>query len=126
MPEPVVIFLERDAFEPAWLAASLALSAQAAGDAVTVVLSFGALTAWADSRLGTDDSAARRRGEALGAADPMRLLTEARALGAKLVACETVVKLSGLDPDRARSRLDEVTGLQRIWKLTEGARLLTF
>lgn len=126
MPGSVVIFLERDAYEPAWLAASLALSAQAAGDAVTVVLSFGALTAWADGRLGSDDSAARRRGDALGAADPMRLLTEARALGAKLLACETIVKLSGLDPDRARTRLDEVTGLQAVWKRTEGARVLTF
>jgi peroxiredoxin family protein len=126
MPGPVVIFLQHSAYQPAWLAASLALSAQVAGDAVTLVLSFEALTAWVERSLGADDSAAQRRGVELGAADPMRLIDEARALGARLVACETVVRLSGLAPEAARARLDQVLGLQSIWKLTEGARVLSF
>jgi peroxiredoxin family protein len=126
MASPVVIFLQRDAYESAWLATSLALTAQAAGDPVTVVLSFGALKAWAEDRLGADGSATRRRGDELRAADPTRLLSEARGLGAKLVACETVVKLTGLPQEAARAHLDQVLGLQSIWKLTEGARVLTF
>jgi peroxiredoxin family protein len=126
MPGPVVIFLQHSDYESAWLATSLALSAQVAGDAVTVVLSFDALTAWLESRLGAEDSPAQRRGTEVGAADPQRMLTEARALGAKLVACETVVKLSGHSPDSARTRLDEVLGLQLIWKRTENARVLNY
>jgi peroxiredoxin family protein len=126
MAGPVVIFLQHGGYEPSWLATSLALSAQVAGDSVTVVLSFEALVAWVENRLGADDSAAKRRGDAAGAADPNRLLTEARSLGAKLVACETVVKLSGLSHDTAKGRLDEVLGLQTIWKRTENARVLAF
>lgn len=126
MAGPVVIFLQRDGYEAAWLAGSIALSAQAAGDAVTVVLSFGPLSAWAQGVLGMDGSAAQRRGEEHNAASPMRLLEEARALGARLVACETVVKLTGLTAERARERVDEVLGLQSIWKLTPGARVLSF
>jgi peroxiredoxin family protein len=126
MPDPVVIFLQRDGYEPAWLAGSLALTAQAAGDAVTLVLSFEPLAAWSEARLGARNSPARQRADAANAADPMRLVTEARALGAKLVACETVVKLSGLTPESARACLDEVLGLQSIWKLTAGARVLSF
>ena len=96
MAGSVVIFLQRNTYESAWLAGSLALTAQAAGEAVTLVLSFEALTAWTEGRLGADDSAAKRRGDHAGAADPNRLVTEARGLGAQLVACETVLKLTGL------------------------------
>ncbi len=66
------------------------------------------------------------RGEGLGLPIPRKMLEEARSLGARLVACDTTVKLCGLDPDELTgATLDEVLGLATIWRLTDGARTLS-
>jgi peroxiredoxin family protein len=56
---------------------------------------------------------------------PARMLEEARAMGARLVACDTTVRLCGYTPEVLSGKLDEVMGLAALWRLTEGARLLT-
>ena len=54
------------------------------------------------------------------------MLTEARKLGARVIACDTTVKLCGLAPEEVTGILDEVKGLASIWRLTDTARVLTF
>jgi peroxiredoxin family protein len=52
------------------------------------------------------------------------MLEEARALGAKLVACDTTVRICGFVPQELEGTLDDVMGLASLWRLTEGARTL--
>ena len=70
------------------------------------------------------DEAARAEG--LNVPRPLKMLEEARSLGAKLIACETTVRLCGLTSEGVEEKLDEVMGLVSIWRLTEGARVLSF
>jgi peroxiredoxin family protein len=127
----VVFFISHAGYEVAWQAASLGITAAAMGDEVVFVFAFEALRALAQGTFGkalTDrERAELTRGEGLGAPLPARMLADARAMGAKVVACDTTVKLCGLVPAEleAKKILDEVLGLPQIWKLTEGARLLS-
>lgn len=127
-----VFFLSQGGYEPAWQATSLALTAAAMGEEVVLVFGFDALRALAKGTFGRPlsqrETATATRGEGLGAPRPDRLLAEARALGARAVACDTTVKLCGFvssDLEGAK-RLDEVLGLPQIWALTAGARVLSF
>ncbi len=128
----VVFFLSSGGYEPAWQAASLALTAAAMGDEVVVVLGFGALRAAAAGKLGAplsaEDAASQERAAAINAASPEKMLAEARALGAKVLACDTTARLCGLDGEalEREKRVDEVLGLASIWRLTQGARTLGF
>ena len=70
--------------------------------------------------------AERTRAEGLGVPTPSTMLAEARALGARLVACDTTVRICGFVPEELSNVLDEVPGLPSIWRLTQGARTLTF
>ena len=127
-----VFFLTSAGYEPAWQATSMALTAVAMGDEVILVAAFDVLRAIAKGTWGkprtSKERASAKRGKTLGAATPVAMLEEARSLGARLIACDTTVKLCGLDPERLEHsrELDEVTGLPSIWKLTEGAKVLTF
>lgn len=132
MPGRSVFFVSSAGFEPAWQAASLGVTAAALGDEVVFVFGFGALRALAAGRFGECcdevEVATAARAEQLGAATPQRLLSEARALGARCLACDTTVRLCGLEPGAltASGALDEVLGLSRLWQLTAGARVLSF
>ena len=127
-----VIFVQSGGFEAAWLATSLGLTAAAMGDEVVFVVAFDALRAIAKGTFGKPlsdrESKAVNRGHGLGAPAPAKMLEDARHLGARVIACDTTVKLCGLTGSdlEAAGRLDEVMGLPSIWRLTEGARLLSF
>ena len=56
------------------------------------------------------------------------MLHDARAMGARALACDTTVKLCGLSAAELEKggALDEVLGLPQIWRLTEGAKVLSF
>ncbi|MEW5740794.1 MAG: hypothetical protein AB1938_17835 [Myxococcota bacterium] len=131
MPGRVVFFISHGGYEAAWQATSLGITATAMGDEVTFVFAFEALRALAKGTFGKALSDRERtefaRAEGLGAPLPSRMLADARAMGAKLVACDTTVKLCGLVPAEleAKKIVDEVLGLPQIWKLTEGARILS-
>ena len=132
MSERAVFFVSAGGSRAAWQSMSMALTAAAMGDEVVVVFAFDALRALAAGTFGQPLEQGERaevdRGEGLGAATPASMLQDARGLGVRLVACDTTVKLSGLDPaelERAGA-LDEVLGLPQIWKLTRGARVLNF
>ncbi|MBE2249266.1 MAG: DsrE family protein [Myxococcus sp.] len=128
----LMIFMSNAGYEAAWQATSLGLTATAMGDEVIYVFAFDALRALARGTFGKPlterESSAATRGQGLGAPLPARMLEDARQLGARLMACDTTVKLCGLDPVELlhERHLDEVAGLPDIWKLTTSARLLSF
>lgn len=132
MSERAVFFLNTAAYEPTWQATSLALTAAAMGDEVILVLGFDALRGLAAGHFGQATSAREQasleRGERIGAATPARMLADARSLGAKLLACDTTVRLCGLESAALEQAklVDEVLGLAQLWRLTQGARVLTY
>jgi peroxiredoxin family protein len=126
----VFFFLHSATYEPAYQAASMGITAAAMGDEVYFVFAFDALRALARDAFGLAhterEMAESARAEGLGVPAPARMLSEARAMGARLIACDTTVKICGLGAADIGARLDEVMGLASIWRLTEGARVLTF
>ena len=128
----VVFFVNASGFETAWQTTSLGLTAAAMGDDVVFVFGFEALRAIAKGTFGKPlndrETKELTRGEGLGAPAPVRMLDDARALGARALACDTTVKLCGLVGTDLTSegKLDEVMGLPQIWRLTDGARVLSF
>ncbi len=127
MPGRVVFFLQHASYEPAYQAASLGITAAAMGDEVYFVLAFDALRQLLAGSFGRPQSEKEMtesaRAEGLGVPTPLAMIEEARSLGAKLLACETTVKLCGMVD--LGSSLDEVMGLASIWRLTDGARVLS-
>jgi len=114
----IVLHLHGPSFAHRYQIASHAIAAAAAGDRVLVVLWFDALARWVrggfDLPLDGEDAAIAARHRGLGLPPPGEMLAEARALGARLVACETAVRLAGLSPAEARARVDDLPGLQEI------------
>ena len=132
MSRRVVFFVSNAGYEAAWQTASTAITACAMGDEVIFVFSFEALRALAKGTFGkplTDrERAEATRGEGLGAPLPGRMIQDARAMGARAMACDTTVKLCGLSATELKEGgvLDEVLGLPQIWRLTEDAKVMTF
>ena len=131
MPARVFIFISSAGYEPAFQAASLAVTAAAMGDETYVVFAFDALKQFARGSFGQPmnerESAELTRAEGLGVAAPAVMLSEARGLGARLLACDTTVRICGLTSGQlVPGVLDEVTGLASLWRLTQGARTLSF
>lgn len=130
MPGRVVFFVQSQGFEAAWLATSMGVTAAAMGESVTFVFAFDALRALTRDQFGKPvsqrETSEVTRAKGLEAPTPSKLLAEARAMGARVIACDTTVKICGLTAADLKGRLDEVMGLAQIWRLTEGARTLTF
>ncbi len=130
MSARVVFFLQTGTFEPAFQATTMGVTAAAMGEEVIYVFAFDALRQLVRGSFGLPrterEMAERTRAEGLGLPAPAKLLTEARDLGAKLYACDTTVRICGFVPDELSHLLDEVAGLPTIWRLTQGARTLTF
>jgi peroxiredoxin family protein len=124
----VFFFLQHATYEPAFQAASMGITAAAMGDEVYVVFAFDALRQLVGGSFGHAQGAREQeelaRAEGLGVPPPARMLEEARALGAKLVACDTTVRICGFVPEALEGTLDEVMGLASLWRLTQGARTL--
>ena len=124
----VFFFLQHATYEPAFQAATMGITAVAMGDEVYFVFAFEALRALVEGRFGEPRGAREEeeceRARALGVLPPERMLAEARELGARLVACDTTVRICGYAPEALRGPLDEVLGLASLWRLTAGARTL--
>lgn len=125
----VVLFLQQAGYEPAYQAVSIGVTAAAMGDEVYFVFAFDALRALTRDAFGLPhterEMAESARAEGLGLLPPAKMLQEARAMGARCIACDTTLRICGFSPADVGSRLDEVMGLPSIWRLTEGARVLT-
>ena len=124
----VFFFLQHATYEPAFQAATMGITAVAMGEQVYFVFAFEALRALVEGRfgepVGAREDEEHARAVELGVLAPARMLAEARELGARLVACDTTVRICGYAPEALTGTLDEVMGLASLWRLTDGARTL--
>lgn len=119
----LVLFVRSGDWDARYLATSIAITAAALGDAVHVALYGDALRAFVESRFGhgAPATAATVRAPALD-----DTLSEARRdLGVRVVACDTAVRLAGLDPARVVPPLDAVESLPALWRLAQSGRVLS-
>ncbi len=125
----VIVFLHHGSYEPAYQATTLGITAAAMGDEVYFVLAFDALREWIRGDFGEPQSEAEivesTRAEGLGMPPPRKMLEEAKALGAKVVVCDTTLKICGFTSLEVTDKISEVMGLASIWRLTEGARIIS-
>ncbi|HET8541743.1 MAG TPA: hypothetical protein VFL83_17825 [Anaeromyxobacter sp.] len=121
-PAPLVVLLHRGGWADRYQAVTLAVTGAALGERVTVALFFDALRLWAAGRF--DEGAPA---EAAGArvASLRETLEEARReLGLEVVACDTAVRLAGLEPEAIRGAVDRIVTLPSLWKLGQDGRLV--
>lgn len=132
MADRAVFFVSSGGYEAAWQSTSLGITAAALGEEVVFIFAFEALRALARGAFGEPlrghDTEAASRASAINAPLPQKMLADARSLGARVLACDTTVKLSGLEPEALERDkvVDEVLGLPQIWRLTAGAKVLNF
>ncbi len=122
-PGALVVLLHRNGWPDRYQAVTLAVTAAALGERVTVALFFDALRAWVEGRFdeGAPPEAARARVAPLAAS-----LQEARReLGVEVVACETAVRLAGLEPEAIRGAVDRIVTLPALWKLARDGRQIS-
>jgi peroxiredoxin family protein len=121
MAGPLVVFLQQGSWEARYQAVTLAVTAAALGDAVTVALFFEPLRLWVAGRFdeGAPPQAAAARVLGLAAS-----LGEARALGLEIVACDTAVRLAGLDPAELGSAVDRIASLPALYKAAREGQLV--
>jgi peroxiredoxin family protein len=121
---PLVILLRSGDWAARYQAATLALTAAAFGDEVRLVVFFEALAAWVEGRFDAGappEAAAARVGSLTASLEEGR-----RELGLRVVACDTAVRLAGLDPARAAAALDGVVGLPELWRIARAGQVLAF
>ena len=125
MSRPLVIFLgSSSGWSGRYQAVMIGVTAASLGDAVTLALSFEPLRAFVEGRFdeGAPPTAAEARVPSL-----LATLAEARReLGLRVVACETAVRLAGLDPEAVRGALDGLEPLTGLWRLAQQGRALSF
>jgi peroxiredoxin family protein len=122
MAGPLVVFLQRASWEDRYQAVTVAVTAAALGDAVTVALFFEPLRLWVAGRFdeGAPPEAAAAR--VLGLAES---LGEARReLGLEVVACDTAVRLAGLDPAGLGNSVDRIASLPALYKAARDGQLV--
>jgi peroxiredoxin family protein len=120
----LVVFLSGAGWEARYQAVSVAVTAAAMGDEVTLALAFDPLRAFVHGRF---DAAAPPGAAAAGVPGLAATLLEARRdLGLRVVACETSVRLAGIDVEAARAALDALEPLPELWRRARGGRVLSF
>lgn len=122
MAGPLVLFVQRGTWADRYQAVTLAITAAALGDRVVVALFFDALRLWVQGRF--DEGAPREAADArvAGLAD---MLGEARReLDLELVACDTAVRLAGLDPAAVSDSVDRIASLPSLWKEAREGQLV--
>ena len=124
MPKSCLILLGATGWDDRRRAVSVAVTAAAFGHPVVVALAGDALRAWVG---GTFDEGApvgpvvERVGSLRGMLEEGR-----RDLGVEVVACDTEVRLAGLDPDAVRPLLDAIRSLPDQWRIASGGHVLAF
>lgn len=117
---PLVVLLHRAGWPDRYQAVTLAVTAAAMGERVTVALFFDALRLWVDGRF---DEGAPPEAAAARAAPLRESLDEARReLGLEVVACDTAVRLAGLDPGAIGGAVDRIVTLPALWKAARDGR----
>jgi predicted peroxiredoxin len=123
MASAVVLFLRSASWDARHLAVNLALTAAALGDEVHLALFAEPLRLYVEGRF---DEGAPPEARAARVTELSAALAEGRRdLGVRIVACDTALRLVGLDPARATPPLDGVASLPSLWRLAQGGRALT-
>jgi hypothetical protein len=105
-------------------AISVALSAAAFGHPVVVALSGEPLRAWLEGRF-DDDAPPEAPGARVGSLTVM-LEEGRRDLGVEVVACDTELRIIGIDPEQARPSLDAIRSLPEQWRAAAEGHVLGF
>jgi peroxiredoxin family protein len=122
-PGALVIFLQRGGWEERYQAVTLGVTAAAFGEPVTIALFFEPLRLWVADRF---DAGTPAEASAARVAPLRATLDEARReLGLRVVACDTAIRLAGLDPERVRPALDGIDTLPSLWRAARDGRALT-
>lgn len=120
MSGAVVLFVHHGGWADRYQATTLAVTAAALGDRVQVALFFEPLRLWAAGRF---DEGAPPEAAAARVVSLRDTLDEARReLGVEVVACDTAVRLVGLDPTALGGVLDRVTTLPQLWQAARDGR----
>jgi peroxiredoxin family protein len=119
----LVVFLHRGSWPDRYQAVTLAVTAAALGERVTLALFFEPLRLWAEDRF--DEGAPVEAGAARVASLRETLDEARRELGVAVVACDTAVRLAGPEDAAIRASLDRVVTLPQLWKTArEGTYLV--
>jgi peroxiredoxin family protein len=119
----LVLFLHRGSWADRYQAVTLAVTAAALGERVTLALFFEPLRLWADARF--DEGAPAEAGAARVASLRDTLQEARRELGLEVVACDTAVRLAGPNPEAIRATVDRIVTLPQLWKAArEGTHLV--
>ncbi len=117
---PLVVLLHRATWPDRYQAVTLAVTAAALGERVVVALFFDALRLWAEGRF---DDGAPAEAAAARVAPLAETLEEARReLGVEVVACDTAVRLAGLDPAALGGAVDRIATLPQLTQLAREGR----
>ena len=123
MSAGLLVLLQRGAWADRYQATTLAVTAAAMGEKVLLALFFEPLRLWADGRF---DEGAPPEAAAARVASLRETVDEARReLGLEVVACDTAVRLAGLDPARLAGVVDRVVTLPQLWvEAREGRQIV--
>ncbi len=122
MSGPVVVFLQHGAWSDRYQAVTLGVTAAALGDRVIFALFFEPLRLWVEGRF---DEGAPAEAPAARVAPLRETLEEARReLGVEVVACDTAVRLAGLDPGALGGVLDRIATLPSLWQAAREGRAI--
>ena len=123
MSAGLLVLLQRGAWADRYQATTLAVTAAAMGEKVLLALFFEPLRLWADGRF---DAGAPPEAAAARVASLRETVDEARReLGLEVVACDTAVRLAGLDPARLAGVVDRVVTLPQLWvEAREGRQIV--
>lgn len=120
MTGPVVVFLHSGSWADRYQAVTLGVTAAALGDRVVFALFFEPLRLWVQGRF---DEGAPPEAAASRVAPLRETLEEARReLGVEVVACDTAVRLAGLDPAALEGVLDRIATLPQLWQAARDGR----
>ena len=120
MTGPVVVFLHRGAWADRYQAVTLGVTAAALGERVIFALFFEPLRLWVEGRF---DEGAPPEAAAARVAPLRETLEEARReLEVEVVACDTAVRLAGLDPAELEGVLDRIATLPQLWQAAREGR----
>lgn len=122
--EPVVLFVHRGGWQDRYQATTIAVTAAALGDPVTVALFFEPLRLWVAGRF--DEGAPPEAGAARVASLRESLDEARRELGLQVVSCDTAVRLAGLVPDDVLAHVDALATIPSLWRAAESGRALVF
>ena len=123
MSAPLLVLLHRGSWADRYQAATLAVTAAAMGEKVVLALFFEPLRLWAEGRF---DEGAPPGATAARVASLRESLDEARReLGLEVVACDTAVRLVGLDPAALAGVVDRIVTLPQLWlEAREGRQIV--